>query len=463
MLTLLTVKVRAITYYWLLLLVLGISCEELTEQPIIDEEVNPIDWTDLTHGNKVDPDYETIFPQDRVNTLEIVLGSANWQAVKTNMKDLFGYDFGSVASPSNGIPASEPQYVPVSVKFNGKEWYKVGFRLKGNSTLGSSWRNGIYKLPFRLNFDRFEDMYPPLKNQRMYGFKELSMSPGAMDPSLLREKVGSDIFRMAGIPSAQTSFYKVFIDFGAGLKYCGVYTMVEVVDDTMIKNQFGNDAGNLYKPESTFVNFVLNKFEKKNNETENNYDDVVSLINTLHSSLRLQNPEQWRTTLETVFDADHFMKWLAINTAMQNWDTYGRMAHNYYLYNHPAKGLTWIPWDNNEALSNRGNSALTIGLETVSNDWPLIRYLMDDPVYAAHYREHMQQFLTAVFTTTQMNTLFDQYYSLISPHVIGPQATETGEYSQLPNTNAFTTAQATLKQHVATRIQVASDYLQEND
>ena len=139
------------------------------------------------------------------------------------------------------------------------------------------------------------------------------------------------------------------------------------------------------------------------------------------------------------------------------------MAHNYYLYHHPAKGLTWIPWDNNEALSNRGNSALTIGLETVSNDWPLIRYLMDDPVYAARYREHMQQFLTAVFTTTQMNTLFDQYYSLISPHVIGPQATETGEYSQLPNTNAFTTAQATLKQHVATRIQVASDYLQEND
>jgi spore coat protein H len=143
---------------------------------------------------------------------------------------------------------------------------------------------------------------------------------------------------MAGIPSAQTSFYKVFIDFGAGLKYCGVYTMVEIVDDTMIKNQFGNDAGNLYKPESTFVSFVLNKFEKKNNETENNYDDVVSLINTLHSSLRLQNPEQWRTSLEAVFDADHFMKWLAINTAMQNWDSYGRMAHNYYLYHQSRQG-----------------------------------------------------------------------------------------------------------------------------
>lgn len=458
----LTVKVRTIIYGWLLLLVLGISCEEPTEQLIIDEDVNPIDWTDLTHGNKVDPDYDAIFPQNRVNTLEIILGSANWQGIKTNMKDLFGYDFGSLSAPSNGIPASEPQYVPVSVKFNGKEWYKVGFRLKGNSTLGSSWRNGIYKLPFRLNFDRFEDAYPQLKNQRMYGFKELSMSPGAMDPSLLREKVGSDIFRMAGIPSARTAFYKVYIDFGAGLKYCGVYTMVEVVDDTMIKEQFGSDTGNLYKPESTFVSFVLNKFEKKNNETENNYDDVVSLINTLHSSLRLQNPEQWRTSLESIFDVDHFMKWLAINTAMQNWDTYGRMAHNYYLYNDPANGLTWIPWDNNESLSNRGNTTLTIGLETVTNQWPLIRYLMDDEVYAARYREHMQQFLNEVFTTTTIYELLDKHYDLISPFVVGPQETESGKYSQLPNTNAFTTAQTTLKQHVATRIQVATEYLQED-
>lgn len=445
------------------LLMVCISCEEPTEQPIIDEEVNPIDWTDLTHGNNVDPDYETIFPQDRVNTLEIILGSSNWQGIKTNMKQLFGYDFGSTASPSNGIPASEPEYVPVSLKFNGKEWYKVGFRLKGNSTLGSSWRNAIYKLPFRLNFDRYEAEYPQINNQRLYGFKELSMSPGAMDPSLLREKVGSDIFRLAGIPSAQTAFYKVYIDFGDGLKYCGVYTMVEVVDDTMIKNQFGSDTGNLYKPESTFTSFVLNKFEKKSNETENNYDDVVSLINMLHSSLRTENPAQWRTQLEAIFNVDHFMKWLAINTTMQNWDTYGRMAHNYYLYNDPTHGLTWIPWDNNESLSNRGNSTLTIGLETVSNEWPLIRYLMDDPVYAERYREHMQQFLADTFSTTHINSMLDTYYNLISPYVIGPQETESGKYSQLPNTNAFVNAQVTLKQHVATQIQVATDYLEEND
>lgn len=455
-------KIIRLTYYGLLIIALVSSCEEPTIG-LVETDLVITDWTDLTHGNKVDPDYETIFPQNQVNTLEIVLGEANWQVIKTNMKNLFGYNFGSFIPQPIGMPVIEPEYVPVSVKFNGKEWYKVGFRLKGNSSLGNSWRQGIYKLPFRLNFDYYEDFYPQLKNQRLYGFKELSMSPAAFDHSLLREKIGADIFRMAGVPSAKTAFYKVYINFGEGLKYCGVYTLVEVVDDTMIKDQFGNASGNLYKPESNFINFEISKFEKKNNKAEANYDDVVSLINTLHSQVRTQNPEQWRAELETVFNADHFMKWLAINTTMQNWDTYGRMAHNYYLYNDVAHGLTWIPWDNNESLSGRVDTRLTIDLETVTQEWPLIRYLMDDPVYAQRYRVHMQQFLSEVFTTAGINAMVDEYYNLISPYVIGPLDGEVGKYSQLPNQNVFVPAQTALKQHVAARIQIATAYLQEND
>jgi spore coat protein CotH len=144
-----------------------------------------------------------------------------------------------------GFPAADPDYVAVSLKFNGKQWTNVGFRLKGNSSLTSSWRQGIYKLPFRLNFDWFEDQIPVVKNQRFYGFDELSMSSGFSDNSLIHEKLASDIFRMAGVPAARTAFYRVYIDFGQGLKYCGLYTMVEVIDDTMIEDQFGAATGNI--------------------------------------------------------------------------------------------------------------------------------------------------------------------------------------------------------------------------
>lgn len=443
-----------------LLLLLLVSCDSINPE-LENQILETPDWTDATHGNKADPDYLTVFPQTSVNTLEITLGKENWTVIQTNMNTLYGFNFGAGGQPAPGtFPNTEPVYVPVSVKFNGAAWYKVGFRLKGNSTLRNSWRNGIYKLPFRLNFDRYEDEFPEIQNQRFFGFKELSMSPGANDPSLIREKAGSDIFRKAGIPCSQTAFYKIYLDFGDGLKYCGIYTMVEVVDDTMIKTQFGQEAGNIYKPESTFQNFILAQFEKKNNQTESNYTDIQSTITVLHSALRLSNPEQWRTNLEQHFNAGHFMKWLAVNTTMLNWDTYGRMAHNYYLYHDPGRGLTWIPWDNNEALMNRGNNTTSMDLGMVGNNWPLIRYLMDDPVYSAVYKHEVEEFVDAVFTPEKMNALFNQYHSLIAPYVIGPTAKEEGKYTYLQNATAFTNALQDLREHVNSQNQAARSYLE---
>ena len=65
------------------------------------------------------------------------------------------------------------------------------------------------------------------------------------------------------------------------------------------------------------------------------YADVESLYDIINSSDRTTNTESWKTDLETVFNVDHFLKWLAANTVMQNWDTYGVMTHNYYLFNSP--------------------------------------------------------------------------------------------------------------------------------
>ncbi len=45
-------------------------------------------------------------------------------------------------------------YIDITFKFNGKTLKNSGFRLKGNSTLQTTWISGIYKLPFRLNFDK---------------------------------------------------------------------------------------------------------------------------------------------------------------------------------------------------------------------------------------------------------------------------------------------------------------------
>ena len=206
----------------------------------IDPQTYNADWTDLSHGN-VTPDYTTVFPQSSVNQIEISIGTDKWNAIRTNMKALYGYDFGAKAGAGGGFPNAESEYVDVTLKFNNKTWKNVGFRLKGNSSLSQAWGQGNYKLPFRFNFDKFEDTYPGIKNQHFYGFEELTFSPGIKDQSLIREKVAADIFRLAGVPAAQTAFYRVYIDFGAGLKYCGIYTGVEIPEDNMVKSQFGEE------------------------------------------------------------------------------------------------------------------------------------------------------------------------------------------------------------------------------
>jgi hypothetical protein len=110
-------------------------------------------------------------------------------------------------------------------------------------------------------------------------------------------------------------------------------------------------------------------------------------------------------------------------------------------------------------MMNRGEPQLTVSLSSVTSEWPLIRYLMDDPVYAAQYKTFVQQFATEVFTPEKMNVLFDQYYALISPSVVGPDAVEEGKYTYLSNKSVFTSELSVLKQHVLSRQAEVADFL----
>ncbi len=264
------------------------------------------------------------------------------------------------AGMMGGADDQNPTWVEAEISFNGDSWEHVGIRFKGNSSLKSTWGSGSLKLPFKLDFDQYEDDYPETENQRLYGFKQVSFSSGFKDDSLLREKIAADLFREAGVPSAQTAYYAVSIDYGEGPVYFGLYTAVEVIDDTLIETQFSDDSGNVYKPEgsgATFAagSFTESSFDKETNQDEDDYSDILALFDALHDKTRLSDPESWREGLEAVFDVDTFLNWLAVNTVIQNWDTYGVMQHNYYLYNNPETGqLVWIPWDNNESFKSGG-------------------------------------------------------------------------------------------------------------
>ena len=457
-----------------------------------------------------EPDYETVFPDDIVNKIIIAISPDQYESMLADMTDIYG-EFGSGSNRNmvmnNGretapfennagdapvpefddadqpIPPGQPEmnnrrgnaemvmlesdvnpiWVEATIEFNGVTWKHVGIRYKGNSSLKSLWNAGSYKLPFKLVFDQFEDQYSETEDQRFYGFKQLSFSANFKDSSFLRELVAADIFRDAGVPSAQTTFYAVYVDTGDGPVYYGLYTAVEVIDDTVIETQFEDDSGNVYKPSgnaATFAEGSYNEdaFDKETNIDEADYSDVQALYTTLHSSTRISDPVQWRSDLDAVFDMDSFLRWLAVNTLIQNWDSYGNAPHNYYLYHDPTTDkLVWIPWDNNESLksSSGRNSPLSLDLSNVGDNWPLISYLIEDEVYLAKYNQYLEEIATTIFYPERMAPIFSQYHDLITEYV----EMEQPGYTTLTDISLFTNSVNELIEYTAERYNQAVTYI----
>ena len=470
------------------------DASEIDEITDSDEVERPAGWTEASHSNDVDPDYDVVFPQDAVNEILITIDAESWQSLLGNMEELYG-EQGSGSSGRNrpgalldtedneaivatGTKTSvaltqnpgqsgggndggvmddlseNTDWVTCTITFENNTWEYVGVRFKGNSSLKSIWSSSSTKFPLKLDFDEFEDAYPTIDDQRFYGFKQLTLSPCYKDDSYLREKVAADVFRDAGVPAAYTAYYAVYVDHGDGAEYWGLYTMVEVVDDTVIETQFEDDSGNVYKPTgdgATLTEGTFNEedFDKETNQDEADYSDIEALYAALHADTRTTDAAAWRAGLEAVFDVDEFLRYLATNTLIQNWDTYGKMSHNYYLYNDPSTGLlTWIPWDNNEAMSaNSGpnGSSLSLDLDSVSDQWPLIRYLMDDPVYQAQYVADVREVAEEVFNPERMSEIYAYYAALIEPYV------EQEEGS----TTAFENEIEELKEQVEARYEAA--------
>ena len=510
------------------------AAEDRSAQVVSTSEdiIGSDEWDEYSHSDSTDPDYEVVFPQDEVNTVTITINPTNWELMQADMTDLYGESgtrqggFGGRPdgdfqppedgelpegfeppadgelpegfdpdqmpegfNPGQGGPGGfggggmmgsteNPMWVTADIEFDGQTWSNVGMRFKGNSSLSGAWGSGTMKLGFKLDFDEFENAYPEIENQRFYGFQQVTFSSNWNDESFLREKVSADLYREAGIPAAQTAFYAIYVDYGEGPVYFGLYTGIEAVEDTVIETQFADDSGNLYKPEGNAATFAEGTFDeegfdKETNQEEADYSDVQALYDALNAETRTTDPEAWRAGLEAVFDVDNFMHWLAVNNVIQNWDTYGRMSHNFYLYNDPTTGqLTWIPWDGNLSLQDgmggdiggpgggRGGmgGATSLDLESVGENWPLIRYLMDDPVYQEMYVGYVEDTINTVFMPEEMTERYTALHEMIAPYVVGENG-EIDGYTFLSSEEVFENALTELLDHAQRRYEVVVEYL----
>jgi hypothetical protein len=453
----------------------------LALQLSLSAQVRPAGWSPATHGNQAQPDYARLFSLDRVHELKISIDAATFRAMREDLKAVLpigGFPAGFAGAPAapvapaapegqadgrpfgkgGGLTARDPAYFPVTVTHDGHAWTQVGMRYKGNFSLmmGSLFTVMMgapdSKLSFRLNFDRFEDAHPEVANQRFYGFKELTFSSNFDDATRMREALANELFRDRGVAAPRVAFYRIVVNTGTGDEVWGLYTLVEDPADAMLASQFGGASGNLYKPDgigADWTRFDQGSFEKKTNKGNADFSDIHAAIDALHADLPAA---EWRADLERHFDVDLFLRWLAVNQAVDNWDAYGRFAHNYYVYADPGRSgrLVWIPWDNNYAfglipfVANPAGMAALVpggagappafqgpvpgGIPTIGSsedvffrnagkEWPLISKLLADPVYMPQYRAHLKFALGGLYERDRLAARIREWQTLLAPAV----------------------------------------------
>lgn len=106
-----------------------------------------------------------------------------------------------------------------------------------------------------------------------------------------------------------------------------------------------------------------------------------------------------------------------------------------------------------------GNS-LSLSLDDAGDEWPLIRYLADDPVYYEKYIEYLEMVATESFEPQKMEELYTRYHSMIEPYVTGTEG-ETEGYSHLNSPNDFTESLDELIDHSYSRNNAVMAFISE--
>ena len=137
--------------------------------------------------------------------------------------------------------ATEETYYACDVEINGKTFYNVGVRPKGNTSLTSIASDPTTdRYSLKLEFDHY------VKGQTCYGLDKLILNNNYADATNMKEALIYDMFRFLGADASLYNYAKISVNG----EYWGVYLALEAVEDSFLLRNYGAKRGELYKPDS---------------------------------------------------------------------------------------------------------------------------------------------------------------------------------------------------------------------
>ena len=173
-------------------------------------------------NNAVTMKYESkLFNTDQIMDIDILMDEDDWNNMLEN--------------------AISEEYYSCNVVVNGKTFYSVGIRPKGNTSLSFIANDpDTDRYSFKLEFDHY------IEGQTCYGLDKLILNNNYADATNMKEAIVYDMYQYLGVDASLYNYAKISVNGD----YRGVYLALEAVEDSFMLRNYGTEDGNLYKPES---------------------------------------------------------------------------------------------------------------------------------------------------------------------------------------------------------------------
>ncbi len=389
---------------------------------------------------------DAVFNLTTVHQIQVAVARTEWDVLQTSSARgsavVGGTEYvqadGRLVHIGSGFRGVFP-WAHAALRVNGARFTDVGLRYKGNSSFSSSSAAAPLRANFKVKLDLFD------AKADWDGLETLNLHAGVLDQSLIREAFAYTVLRRAGVPASRTAYADLVFTVPGVYQDAagGRFVLIENVNRQFLRNALPPGTGLLMKPEGLRGGVVslggdwasyLPAFRPDREATPHEQRRVIEFAQLVSSA----DVPGFRAAIDRYLDVDAFLRYIATNAFLGNWDSYLGGSHNFYLYLDPTDDrFRFIPWDEDLSLGSRMNQGvLDFNLPLARGDQPLIRRLLDDPATVARYRAILRSLATSTFRRSELYALIDLIESVVGPQGSAIRSFIDGRVTSLEQTMA---------------------------
>lgn len=345
------------------------------------------------------------------------------------------------------------EYVSCTVIIDNEIYKNVGIRAKGNTSLSSVAASGSDRYSFKIEFDQYES------GKSYYGLDKISLNNIIQDNTYMKDYLTYQLMGEFGVSAPLCSYAQITVNG----EVWGLYLAVECVEESFLTRNYGNDYGELYKPDSMSMGGgrgngrdfdsegMMEEFagsmeqpeggrgfegmempeksesfgdmpmpgrgfgggmgnsDVKLQYTDDDPDSYSNIFDNAKTDITAADQTRLIEALESLsggediaqtVDVESVIRYFVVHNFVCNSDSYtGMMVHNYYLYEEDGQ-LSMIPWDYNLAFGGFSGGSDATG--TVNEP-------IDTPVSGGSTED--RPMISWIFESEEYTEIYHQYFA----------------------------------------------------